>query len=64
MEPHPNGRSRVLTAKEVSDYLRIPLSTVYGLSKKGQLKGVKIGKHWRYLESVISGFLYGQGYVE
>jgi excisionase family DNA binding protein len=54
-----NGVSKekkIMTAKEVSVYLRIPLSTIYGLSQKGMIRGKKIGKHWRYLEDDIQRF--------
>ena len=46
-----------MTAQEVSAYLKIPLSTIYGLTKKGKIKGTKVGKHWRYLENDIHSFL-------
>src|SRR3989338_3752469 len=52
---------RVMTAEEVRDFLKIPLSTVYGLTKKGKLKGVKVGKHWRYLQADVEGHLLGSG---
>lgn len=51
--------NRVMTAQEVGDYLRLPLSTVYSLTKRGILKGAKFGKHWRYLESEIHAYLFG-----
>lgn len=38
----------LLTAREVSEYLRIPLRTIHRLSKDGKIKAVKIGKQWRY----------------
>ncbi len=47
----------VLTAREVCQYLRIPLSTLYSLSKRGRIKGVKVGKHWRYLQEDVHDFL-------
>lgn len=50
-----------MTAEEVKEFLKIPLSTVYGLTKKGKLKGVKVGKHWRYLKSEVEGRLVGSG---
>ena len=49
---HHNGK-KVMTAQEVSEQLRIPLSTVYGLTKRGKIPAIKLGKHWRYLESDI-----------
>lgn len=48
---------RVLTAQELSFYLKLPLSTVYALTKKGVLRGVKFGKHWRYLEREVKEYL-------
>jgi excisionase family DNA binding protein len=37
-----------LTAEEVADYLRLPLSTVYKLLQDKRLPGFKVGKHWRF----------------
>ncbi len=50
-----NNQKKFMTAKEVSEFLRIPLSTVYGLSQKGAIHGKKVGKHWRYLHEEIIG---------
>ena len=61
MTTNGNGEAEVMTAREVSEFLRIPLSTLYGLAKRGQIKGVKVGKHWRYLRSDISACLQGAG---
>ena len=51
------SQEKVMTAQEVSAYLKIPLSTLYGLTKRGRIKGAKVGKHWRYLEKDIHSFL-------
>jgi excisionase family DNA binding protein len=53
---HLNG---LLTAHEVSQMLRIPLSTVYHLTSVGKLQAVRIGKHWRYHRSDVEKFLFG-----
>ncbi|MDD5216631.1 MAG: helix-turn-helix domain-containing protein [Candidatus Omnitrophica bacterium] len=53
------SRQKILTAQEVSDYLKIPLSTIYDLAAKGKLRGVKFGKHWRFLEADILSYLHG-----
>ncbi len=37
----------LLTVKETSEYLRIPLPTVYYLVQRGQLPAVQIGGRWR-----------------
>jgi excisionase family DNA binding protein len=39
----------ILNIKEVSDYLKIPVSTVYKLAQDGKVPAVKVGKHWRFL---------------
>ncbi|HXV27765.1 MAG TPA: helix-turn-helix domain-containing protein [bacterium] len=59
MEPQNDGET-IMTGREVSQYLKIPLSSLYELTKKGIIRGVKIGKHWRYLRQDIRQFLFGK----
>lgn len=40
--------SEFLTAEEVAEFLRLPLSTVYKLVQDKKLPGFKVGKHWRF----------------
>lgn len=40
----------ILNIREVSDYLRIPVSTVYKLIQTGKIPAVKLGKHWRLMK--------------
>jgi len=40
----------ILNIKEVSSYLKIPVSTVYKLVQEGKVPAVKFGKHWRFLK--------------
>ena len=42
-----------LTAEEVAEYLRLPLSTVYKLVQDKRLPGFKVGKHWRFRREAI-----------
>ena len=51
--------NQVMTIKEVSQYLRIPVSTIYDLTRKGKLRGGKFGKHWRFLKEDIVAYLHG-----
>lgn len=44
---------RIMTAQEVSERLRISLSTVHHLTRTGKIKGVKMGKQWRYVREDI-----------
>ena len=41
------------TAEEVSNYLRIPQSTIYKLAQEKMLPGFKVGKHWRFRRATI-----------
>ncbi len=40
----------ILNIKEVSDYLKIPVSSVYKLAQEKKIPAVKVGKHWRFLK--------------
>src|SRR3989338_3151532 len=44
---------KILTIQEVSEFLKIPVSSLYALTKSGKIPAVKVGKHWRYLESEL-----------
>lgn len=59
MDKPESSHNQVMTIKEVSQYLRIPVSTIYDLTRKGKLRGGKFGKHWRFLKEDIESFLHG-----
>ncbi len=40
----------ILNIKEVSDYLKVPVSTIYKLAQDGKVPAIKVGKHWRFLK--------------
>jgi len=40
----------IFNIKEVSDYLKIPVSTLYKLIQDGKVPAVKLGKHWRFMK--------------
>ena len=48
---------RILTAKEVADYLRCHISTVYRLAKNGKLPAFRLGADWRFREDVLQNWL-------
>ncbi len=52
-EPVPLPNHELLTVKETSAYLRIPLPTVYYLVQRGQLPAIQIGGRWRIKKSSL-----------
>src|SRR6478609_9241227 len=43
----------LLTVKETSEYLRIPLPTVYYLAQRGRIPAIQIGGRWRIKKSSL-----------
>ena len=55
----PQNEKRVMNIREVSNLIKIPVSTLYVLAKQGKLKGAKFGRQWRFLEQDILDYLHG-----
>lgn len=53
----PLTRTEVMTANEVAELLRMPLSTVYELARRGELPACRFGRTWRFLRSRIEELL-------
>lgn len=51
----------VLTIAELSDYLKIPKSTLYKLVREGKIPSQKIGRHWRFRKETIDQWLSQSG---
>ena len=51
----------VLTIDELSEYLKIPKSTLYKLVQEGKVPGQKVGRHWRFSRRVIDRWLEREG---
>lgn len=47
------GLPRVMTVKDLSEYLRVHPSTVYKLLRRGELPAFRIGTDWRFNTEVI-----------
>jgi excisionase family DNA binding protein len=56
--------NEVLTLDELADYLKLPKSTTYKLVQEGVIPGQKVGKHWRFLKSVVDEYLKGSSQKE
>lgn len=46
----------VMNASEVSNWLRIPKSTLYKICGEGQIPCAKIGKHWRFDRAMVKSW--------
>jgi excisionase family DNA binding protein len=57
MRTKPLTRADVLTAREVADFLHLPLSTVYDLARRGLLPAHRIGRAWRFVRQEIEEWL-------
>lgn len=53
-------KAEFLTAEEVADCLRLPLSTVYKLVQDKRLPGFKVGKHWRFRREAFQEWIKQQ----
>ena len=50
-------RDEVMTAREVAELLRMPVSTVYELARKGVLPANRLGRTWRFLRPRLEQML-------
>jgi excisionase family DNA binding protein len=55
----PNGltRDEVMTAREVSDLLKMPVSTVYELARRGEIPARRLERTWRFLRPRLEELL-------
>ena len=50
-----SGEVQIVTAKELSQYLKLSESTIYKLAASGEIPGFKIGDSWRFdLDEVMA----------
>ena len=52
-----NKPGAILTVVEISEYLKIPRSTIYKLVREGKIPAQKIGRHWRFRKEAIDHWL-------
>ena len=52
--------SKIMTVKELADYLKVHASTVYRQLKLGQLPAFKIGSDWRFNVEAIDRWRFQQ----
>jgi excisionase family DNA binding protein len=52
-----NQLPKIMTVKEVSEYLKVHPSTVYKLVKNGGMPAFRVGSDWRFASDVIDRWL-------
>lgn len=51
---------KLLTMRQVEERLGVSSRTVFNFIQRGELEGFKVGKSWRFKESVIDAYLARQ----
>jgi excisionase family DNA binding protein len=54
------GNSRIMTVRELADYLRVHPITIYRQLKCGQLPAFRVGSDWRFDVEAIDRWCLGQ----
>ena len=54
-------RDEMLTPKEVAEYLKVPIETIWRWCREGTLPAVKIGKYWRVPADQLAVFIQSKG---
>ena len=55
-----NKPPEFMTIEEVSEYLRVPVSSLYKLAQKGKIPASKVGRHWRFRREFIDRYIDDQ----
>lgn len=50
-------QDEVMTAREVADLLKMPVSTIYELARRGELPARRLGRTWRFLRPRLEELL-------
>lgn len=55
-----NKLPEFMTIEEVSEYLRVPISSLYKLAQQGKIPASKVGRHWRFRREFIDRWINDQ----
>ncbi len=58
-EPIVNMPCEIMTADQVAEALQISRDLVYQLAARGELRGRKVGRIWRFPREAIDEFMRG-----
>lgn len=51
------SQETLLNVREVANFLRVNISTVYSWAQNGELPAIKIGRSWRFRQSDLEMWL-------
>ncbi|WP_414645294.1 helix-turn-helix domain-containing protein [Candidatus Binatus sp.] len=57
MDRFDKANNRILTVRDVSNYLRVHPSTIYKMLKRNQLPAFRVGSDWRFTVEAIDQWL-------
>ena len=52
-----NSEEKLMTVKEVAEYLRLDEHTIYRMARKGEIPAFKIAGQWRFKRDLIEKWL-------
>jgi len=52
---------KLMTVKEVAEYLRLDEHTVYRMARKGEIPAYKVAGQWRFKKELLEKWLESQG---
>lgn len=56
--------NRMLTIKEVAEYLSVHEKTIYRLVKSGELPALRVGGQWRFEKKVLDAWIQNRTNAE
>src|SRR5258708_37364391 len=59
-EDSPKSTDRLMTVRQLAEYLNLNERTVLKLVSEGELPGVKIGNQWRFRKAMLDAWLDDQ----
>jgi excisionase family DNA binding protein len=54
--------SKIITTKELADYLKLTQVTIYKYANEGKIPGFKVGSRWRFDLDQIDDLLRGNSH--
>ena len=52
-----SGQEQIFDIDQLSEYLRVPKSTLYRLAAEGKIPSHKVGRHWRFRREAVDHWL-------